>query len=138
MHRLLTKPSYDKNTRMSRKSNWSIKWVWNIKSSCVCRALYQEKDVSFWRNSSWMLLRLLFETNRNIIFFELLQCLETSHHKFFQENQVSFRIQSKFGKIWSRKTPNTDTFQAVQWNRNLVTLPKKIFHQWNIRVKRTF
>ena len=26
---------------------------------------------------------------------------------------VSLRIQSKSGKIWSRKTPNTDLFHAV-------------------------
>ena len=26
---------------------------------------------------------------------------------------VSLRIQSKCGKIWTRKTPNTDTFHAV-------------------------
>ena len=26
---------------------------------------------------------------------------------------VSLRTQSKYGKIWTRKTPNTDTFQAV-------------------------
>ena len=30
-----------------------------------------------------------------------------------EKYEVSLRIQSKCGKIWTRKTPNIDTFKAV-------------------------
>ena len=39
---------------------------------------------------------------------------------------VSVRIQSKWGKIWTRKTPNKDTFYAVS-----VTLPVRIMNKNN-------
>ena len=32
---------------------------------------------------------------------------------YFPAFSASLRIQSKYGKIWTRKTPNTDTFHAV-------------------------
>ena len=37
---------------------------------------------------------------------------------------VSLRIQSECGKIWTRKTPNTDTFHAVIPQRLLKILVK--------------
>ena len=36
---------------------------------------------------------------------------------------VSFRIQSEFGKIRTRKTLNTDTFHAVKFDSTLLWLP---------------
>ena len=32
---------------------------------------------------------------------------------------ISLRIQSKFGKIWTRKSPNKDTFHVVWKSRNV-------------------
>ena len=40
---------------------------------------------------------------------------------------VSLRIQSKCGKIRTRKTPNTDTFRAVIKFSNMICLSKVLF-----------
>ena len=37
-----------------------------------------------------------------------------------KSDTVSFRIQSKFGKIRTRKTSNADTFQAVNISEHLL------------------
>ena len=34
---------------------------------------------------------------------------------------VSLRIQPEYGEIWTRKTPNTETFHAVNILRNIFT-----------------
>ena len=35
------------------------------------------------------------------------------HKRYVEKQFVSLHIQSKRGKIWTRKTPNTNTFYAV-------------------------
>ena len=64
-----------------------------------------------------------------------------------EKYSASLRIQSKCGKIWTRKTPNTDTFQAVLNLPLVIDELKKLFqtlcviwfHSHNLKsVKNTY
>ena len=56
-----------------------------------------------------------------------------------EKYSVSLRIQSECGKIWTRITPNTDTFYAAKTNSNNLIVPsrtkfsKKISH-WRVDI----
>ena len=43
------------------------------------------------------------------LFWSAFSCIWTEYERYY----VSLRIQPKFGKIWTRITPNTDTFYTV-------------------------
>ena len=40
----------------------------------------------------------------------------TKWDRYYKVGKAKSKIQSEYGKIWTRKTPNTDTFHAV-WGR---------------------
>ena len=61
--------------------------------------------------------------------WEDLQLRWKLHHKRFFWYPVSFRIQSEFGEMQSRRTPNTDTLYAV----NIISLSTNCYgrEEWN-------
>ena len=50
---------------------------------------------------------------------------------YFPAYLASLRIQSKYGKMWTRKTPNTDTFHAVCVLRFLLFFPVFLGRWWS-------
>ena len=50
---------------------------------------------------------------------------------YFPAYSACLRIQSKYGKIWTRKTPNTDTFHVVCVLRVLLFFPVFLGRWWS-------
>ena len=75
------------------------------------------------------ILRTLLKMNAMYFFY--LPRLEYSKGNICKNYQywkwVSLRIQSEWWKIWSRKTPNTDTFHAVRLTNGSCELNVKEF-----------
>ena len=66
---------------------------------------------------------------KNEIFYQGLHCMENVRiRSFFGSYSSAFRLNKERYSVFSRKTPNTDTFQAVLWS-NTTNIPDRKLQQ---------